>query len=66
MVTKYSWLRLVFIFFSGIVLLFVLAPLLRLILAPGLSGLIEAASDQQVSQSIFRTLGIAMSTTVIA
>ncbi len=66
MAGKHNWLQLVFTFLSGIVLLFVLAPLLRLILAPGFSGLLEAASDQQVSQSIIRTLSIAMITTLLA
>lgn len=56
-------LSLVFSFLGGLVLLFVLAPLLRLLLAPGLQGLFASANDPTVIQSIAFTLCTAFAAT---
>ncbi|HMM11909.1 MAG TPA: ABC transporter permease [Bacteroidales bacterium] len=53
----------VFAFLGSLLLLFVIAPLAGLVLSTGTSGLIEAAEDIEVRQSIGRTLFIAMLTT---
>jgi molybdate/tungstate transport system permease protein len=65
MLRQHSSIHLIFSFLSGIVLLFILAPLLRLLLAPGIDGLVGAISDEKVSHSIAFTLLMAMLTTLV-
>lgn len=59
-------LSLVFSFLGGLVLLFILAPLLRLLFAPGLHGLFASGSDPDVMQSIAFTLSIAFASTFVS
>jgi molybdate/tungstate transport system permease protein len=51
---------------SGLVLLFLVAPLLGLFFSTSLPDLFQAAADVQVQQSIGLTLGISALTTLIA
>jgi len=62
----YTWTRLAFIFISGLVLLFLVAPLLGLFFSTSLPDLFQAAADVQVQQSIGLTLGVSALTTLIA
>ena len=62
----YTWTRLAFIFISGLVLLFLVAPLLGLFFSTSLPDLFQTAADVQVQQSIGLTLGVSALTTLIA
>ncbi len=59
-------LSLVFSILGGLVLLFVLTPLLRLLLAPGLHGLFAPTKDSTVMQSIAFTLSTAFAATFVS
>lgn len=59
-------LQLIFGLLGGLVLLFILAPLLRLVLAPGLKGITDSGQDTAVMQSIVFTLTTAIITTLVA
>lgn len=57
--------NIIFPLLGGLLLFFVIAPLAGLLLSAGTSGLVEAAGDEEVRQSIGRTLFVAMLTTLI-
>ncbi|HHV40831.1 MAG TPA: ABC transporter permease [Bacteroidales bacterium] len=63
---NYSALRLVFLFLSGLMLLFIVAPLLGLFFSTSLPNLFETAKDTQVKGSIALTLGVSALFTVLA
>jgi molybdate/tungstate transport system permease protein len=60
-----SPLKLLFSFLGGIVLLFVVAPLLGMVFATPLASLIETAHDTEVQQSIWLTLSVSMGATLV-
>ena len=57
--------ELLFAFMGGLILLFVVAPLCNLFLRVGAPGLIEAAGDKEVVQSIWLTIWTAMGATLL-
>ncbi|NLA15163.1 MAG: ABC transporter permease [Bacteroidales bacterium] len=63
---KYTTIRLVFLFLSGIMLMFIVAPLLGLFFSTSLPGLFETMKDPQVKGSIGLTLGVSALFTVLA
>lgn len=62
---NYSTSRLLFLFLSGIVLLFLIAPLLGMFISVPVDGLMDTLKDNEVNQSIGLTLSIAMVTTLV-
>ncbi|MBK9291474.1 MAG: ABC transporter permease [Bacteroidetes bacterium] len=56
--------NLLFSLFGGLLLVFVIAPVAGLLLSSGVEGLVEAAGDNEVRQSIGRTLLLAMLATM--
>jgi molybdate/tungstate transport system permease protein len=60
-----SSFKLVFAFLGGLILLFIVAPLLGMVFATPLSTLFETASERDVQQSIWLTLWVSMVATII-
>jgi molybdate/tungstate transport system permease protein len=58
-------MHLVFAALGGAVLLFIIAPLAGMFLAAGREGFAEAASDPEVSSSVWLTLGASMGATLL-
>lgn len=63
---NYTATRLVFLFLSGMLLLFIVAPLLRLFFSTSLPALFETIKDTQVQGSIALTLGVSALFTLLA
>lgn len=59
-----STLKLLFAFLGGVVLLFIVAPLIGMVFATPLTSLIETSSDIEVQQSIWLTLTVSMGATL--
>jgi molybdate/tungstate transport system permease protein len=57
--------KLIFLFLSGVVLLFIIAPLVNLLLAMHFPEFSATLQDREVSDSIFLTLGISFVATLI-
>ncbi|MFA7116403.1 MAG: ABC transporter permease [Bacteroidales bacterium] len=57
--------RLIFLFLSGIALLFIISPIISLYFSSSLDKIFESAADPEVSQSIITSLVIAAATTLI-
>lgn len=62
---KQSITRIIFLFLSGIVLLFLIAPVIGLFFSSNFPDLFQTASDPQVRNSIGLTLLISAATTII-
>lgn len=62
---KNSLFHLLFLFLGGLVLLFIIAPLLNLFLATRFPELLATLEDKEVSDSIFLTLGISFVATIV-
>lgn len=62
---RFNTLNLIFIFFGGLVLLFILAPLLGIFLSTSPIDLFEAAKETEVQQSIWLTLWTSILATLI-
>jgi len=65
MKSNYSTLNLIFIFFSGIVLLFIVAPLFGMLLDTSSSEIIETTKDKEVQKSIWLTLSTSFVSTMV-
>jgi len=65
MKNNYSTLNLIFIFFSGIVLLFIVAPLFGMLLDTSSSEIIETTKDKEVQKSIWLTLSTSFVSTMV-
>ncbi len=63
---NYTTVRLIFLFLSGVMLLFIVAPLLGLFFSTSLPTLFETMKDPQVKGSIGLTLGVSALFTVLA
>lgn len=63
---NYTTVRLIFLFLSGVMLLFIVAPLLGLFFSTSLPALFETMKDPQVKGSIGLTLGVSALFTVLA
>jgi molybdate/tungstate transport system permease protein len=63
---NYTATRLVFLFLSGMLLLFIVAPLLGLFFSTSLPALFETIKDTQVQGSIALTLGVSALFTLLA
>ena len=59
-----SPIKLLFAFLGGLVLLFIVAPLLGMVFATPLASLVDTASDSEVQQSIWLTLSVSMGATL--
>ncbi|MFP4556714.1 MAG: ABC transporter permease [Bacteroidales bacterium] len=59
-----SSIKLIFSVLGGLVLLFIVAPLLGMVLATPLSNLFETAAEREVQSSIWLTLGVSMVATL--
>jgi len=59
-----SPIKLLFAFLGGLVLLFIVAPLLGMVFATPLTSLVDTASDSEVQQSIWLTLSVSMGATL--
>jgi molybdate/tungstate transport system permease protein len=60
-----SSVKLSFSFLGGLVLLFIIAPLLGMVFATPLSTLFHTASENEVQQSIWLTVWVSLSTTLV-
>ncbi|HPJ55330.1 MAG TPA: ABC transporter permease [Bacteroidales bacterium] len=63
---NYTSIRLIFLFLSGLMLLFIVAPLLGLFFSTSLPGLFETFRDSEVTNSIGLSLGISALFTLLA
>lgn len=59
-----SSIKLIFSVLGGLVLLFIVAPLLGMVFATPLSDLFETAAEREVQSSIWLTLGVSMAATL--
>lgn len=64
MATRLSWFRIVTSLLGGLVLLFILSPLLGMVLSSSFSDLANTAHDSEVAGSIWMTLGVSMAATL--
>jgi len=64
-VKTFSNIQLVFIFFGGLVLLFIVAPLAGMFLATSFSDFSETIKDKEVTNSIFLTLSVSFCSTLV-
>lgn len=62
---NFSWFRLVATLLGGILLLFIISPILGLVLATPLESLFKTAGEKEVQDSIWLTVWIAMAATVL-
>lgn len=62
---NFNTLNLVFIFLGGLILLFILAPLLGMFLSTSPIALFDAAKESEVQQSIWLTLWTSIASTLI-
>lgn len=62
---NFNTLNLVFIFLGGLILLFILAPLLGMFLSTSPLALFESAKESEVQQSIWLTLWTSIASTLI-
>ena len=65
MKSNYSTLNLIFIFFSGIVLLFIVAPLFGMLLDTSSFDIIETTKDKEAQKSIWLTLSTSFFSTML-
>ncbi|MHC4175206.1 MAG: molybdenum ABC transporter permease, partial [Planctomycetota bacterium] len=63
--TKYEPLSLLFAALSGVVLLFIIAPLISMFVSCSLPELAETAKDQEVRSSVWLTLWTSMAATTL-
>lgn len=63
---NYTSIRLVFLFLSGVMLLFIVAPLLGLFFSTSVPGLFETFRDREVTSSIGLSLGVSALFTLLA
>jgi molybdate/tungstate transport system permease protein len=63
---NYTSIRLIFLFLSGVMLLFIVAPLLGLFFSTSVPGLFETFSDREVTSSIGLSLGVSALFTLLA
>lgn len=61
---KYSLLHILFTIFGGLILLFIIGPLLGMVFSTTSTELIETAKDVDVQNSIWLTLSVSMATTL--
>lgn len=62
---RFSWFRLTAALLGGILLLFIIAPILGMVFETPLENIFSTAADKEVQQSIWLTLWIAMVATLI-
>lgn len=65
MLKRTNWFFLTAEFLGGIVLLFIVAPLIGMLFSTTLPQLIETANDKEVTYSIWLTISISISATVV-
>jgi len=65
MLKKTSWFLIIAELLGGLVLLFIVAPLIGMIFSTTMPQIIETAKDKQVTDSIWLTIGISITTTII-
>ena len=63
---NYTSIRLIFLFLSGVMLLFLVAPLLGLFFSTSVPGLFETFKDNEVTASIGLSLGVSALFTLLA
>lgn len=63
---NYTSIRLIFLFLSGVMLLFIVAPLLGLFFSTSVPGLFETFRDSEVTSSIGLSLGVSAVFTLLA
>jgi molybdate/tungstate transport system permease protein len=63
---NYTSIRLIFLFLSGVMLLFIVAPLLGLFFSTSVPGLFETFRDREVTSSIGLSLGVSALFTLLA
>ena len=61
----FSWFRLIASMLGGVLLLFIIAPILGMVFATPLESLVKTAGEQEVLQSIWLTIWVAMAATIL-
>lgn len=62
---SFSWFRLVASLLGGVLLLFIISPILGMVFATPLESLVKTAGEGEVQQSIWLTIWVAMAATLI-
>jgi len=62
---NFSWFRLIATLLGGVLLLFIISPILGMVLATPVESLFKTAGEQEVQQSIWLTIWVAMAATII-
>lgn len=62
---NFSWFKIIASLLGGILLLFIISPILGMVLATPLESLFKTAGEQEVQQSIWLSLWIAMTATLL-
>lgn len=62
---NFSWFRLIATLLGGILLLFIISPILGLVFATPIESLFKTAGEQEVQESIWLTIWVAMAATVL-
>lgn len=62
---NFSWFRLIATLLGGVLLLFIISPILGMVLATPVESLFKTAGEQEVQQSIWLTIWVAMAATIL-
>jgi len=62
---NFSWFRLVAILLGGILLLFIISPILGMVFATPIDSLFSTAAEKEVQQSIWLTIWVSMAATLL-
>jgi len=61
----FSWFKLIASLLGGLLLLFIISPILGMVLATPMESLVKTAGEEEVQQSIWLTIWIAMAATLL-
>jgi len=63
--TNFSWFRLIAALLGGLVLLFIISPLLGMVISTPVKTLVDTAAEQEVIDSIWLTIWVSMAATIV-
>lgn len=62
---NFSWFRLIAALLGGLVLLFIISPLLGMVISTPVKSLVDTAAEQEVIDSIWLTIWVSMAATIV-
>ena len=62
---NFSWFRLIATLLGGLLLLFIISPILGMVLATPLKSIVSTAAESEVKESIWLTIWVAMAATLV-